>query len=335
MRKVYYFLSVLAAALFLASCQEKPLDPVSVITLDAKTQNDFDKWLEANYVNPYNIMVKYRYEMNESDFSYYTIPAELDCSIILAHLVKYLCIDTYDEVAGVRFTQKYFPKEFFYIGEWEYRNNGTYILGTAEGGKKILLSGVNYVPLVLQGGYQGYRDPKEAVNHFYIKTIHHEFTHILNQTKDFPSEYSMVTPSDYVTDSWSTSNYGTYYRQRGFVSTYAQHSDREDFAEMMSMYVTNSEETLQGWLEQAGRKVTEDDMNPGSSSYEEFHTTFPNLRVGDTFPGADNLLAKIDIVRKYMADTFGIDIDKLRSAILRRQDEVMAGMVDLTSLEVY
>ena len=228
--------------------------------------------------------------MNESDFSYYTIPAELDCSIVLAHLVKYLCIDTYDEVAGVRFTQKYFPKEFFYIGEWEYKNNGTYILGTAEGGKKILLSGVNYVPLVLQGGYQGHSDPKEALNHFYIKTIHHEFTHILNQTKDFPSEFSMVTPSDYVTDSWSTPNYASYYRQRGFISTYAQHSDREDFAD---------------------------------------------LKVGDTFPGAANLLAKLDLVRKYMADTFGIDIDELRDAILRRQDEVMSGMVDLTSLEVY
>jgi substrate import-associated zinc metallohydrolase lipoprotein len=335
MRKVYYFLSVLAAALFLASCQEKPLDPVSVITVDSKTQNDFDKWLEANYVNPYNILVKYRYEMNESDFSYYTIPAELDCSIVLAHLVKYLCIDTYDEVAGVRFTQKYFPKEFFYIGEWEYKNNGTYILGTAEGGKKILLSGVNYVPLVLQGGYQGHSDPKEALNHFYIKTIHHEFTHILNQTKDFPSEFSMVTPSDYVTDSWSTPNYASYYRQRGFISTYAQHSDREDFAEMMSMYVTNTEETFQSWLEAAGRKVTESDMNPSASTYEEFHTTFPSLKVGDTFPGAANLLAKLDLVRKYMADTFGIDIDELRDAILRRQDEVMSGMVDLTSLEVY
>ena len=334
MKKVYYFLSVLAAALFLASCQEKPLDPVSVITVDSKTQNDFDKWLEANYVNPYNIMVKYRYEMNESDFNYYTIPAKLDCSIILAHLVKYLCIDAYDEVAGVRFTQKYFPKEFFYIGEWEYRNNNTFILGTAEGGKKILLSGVNYVPSVLAGGYQGYDDPKAALNHFYIKTIHHEFTHILNQTKDFPTEYTMVTPTSYVTDSWSTGSYGTYYRQRGFISSYAQHSDREDFAEVMSLYVTNTEEDLQAWLDQAGRKVTEDDVKTSSSSYDEYITSFPKLNVGDTFPGAGYLLAKIELVRKYMAETFNIDIDELRAAILRRQEEVMSGMVDLTSLEV-
>ena len=151
MRKVYHILYVFAAALLVLSCKkEKPLDPVSVITMDSRELNDFDKWLEANYVKPYNILFKYRYEMNESDFSYYTIPADLDCSIMLAHIVKYLCIDTYDEVAGVRFTQKYFPKEFFLIGEWEYKNNNTFILGTAEGGKKILLSGVNYLPYYYQ-----------------------------------------------------------------------------------------------------------------------------------------------------------------------------------------
>ncbi len=322
MKKISYILVVLAAAVAFSSCRkEEALDPVSVITIDSRTQNDFDKWLEANYVKPYNIVVKYRYEMNESDFSYYTVPADMDCSIILAHIVKYLCVDTYDEVAGVRFTQKYFPKEFFYIGEWEYKNNNTFILGTAEGGKKILLSGVNYIPRYYQNAHD--------LNHYYIKTIHHEFTHILNQTKDFPAEFTQVTPTDYVTDSWSTTGFSAYYLQRGFLSTYSQHSDREDFAEMMSLYVTNSEETLEGWLEAAGRKVTENDLNSS-----EFISSFPGYGVGDTFPGAERILAKIDLVKKYMMDTFGIDLDDLRATVLRREAEVVNGEVDLTSLEV-
>ena len=152
MKRIYPILFALAASLALTSCREDALNPESVITLDQRTQNDFDKWLDANYVTPYNILVKYRFESNESDLNYWTTPANLDCSIKMAHLVKYLCIDTYDEVGGVRFTQKYFPKEFFYIGEWEYKNNGTYILGTAEGGKKILLSGLNYLPQIMSGG---------------------------------------------------------------------------------------------------------------------------------------------------------------------------------------
>jgi substrate import-associated zinc metallohydrolase lipoprotein len=214
-------------------------------------------------------------------------------------------------------------------GKWEYKNNGTYILGTAEGGKKILLSGLNYLPQVLSGGYQGYNDPASALNHFYIKTIHHEFTHILNQTKDFPVEFTQVTPTSYVTESWNTSAYGSFYRQRGFLSTYAQHSDREDFAECLSLYVTNTDETVQGWLEAAGREVTEADVKS-----DEFKVSFPNLEVGQHFNGDQLILAKLAQVRKYMADTFNIDIDQLRAAVLRRQADVVAGDVDLTSLDV-
>ena len=327
MKRIYPILFALAASLASVSCQEEQLNPESVITLDSRKLNDFDKWLEANYVNPYNILVKYRYEMNESDFTYYTVPANLDCSIQMAHLVKYLCIDSYDEVGGVRFTQKYFPKEFFYIGEWEYKNNGTYILGTAEGGKKILLSGLNYLPRYLSSAAN--------LNHYYIKTIHHEFTHILNQTKDFPVEFTQVTPTRYITESWSTSNYNTYYRQRGFLSTYSQDSDREDFAEILSLYVTNSAETFEEWLSLAGREVTEEDMDEvNNSHYVEFHHSFPDLSVGGTFPGRELIKAKVDIVRSYMKNNFDIDIDQLRATILRRQREVMAGEVDLNSLEI-
>ena len=94
----------------------------------------------------------------------------------MAHLVKYLCLESYDEVAGIDFTRNYFPKMIFTIGEWEYRNNGTIILGTAESGKKILLTGVNYLDT--------YKSSPAALNHYYFKTIHHEFTHILNHTKE-------------------------------------------------------------------------------------------------------------------------------------------------------
>ena len=138
-----------------------------------------------------------------------------------------------------------------------------------------------------------------------------------------------MTPTSYVTESWNTAAYGSYYRQRGFLSTYSQHSDREDFAEVLSLYVTNTEETLQGWLDAAGREVTEDDVKS-----DEFKVSFPNLEPGDHFNGDALILVKIAQVRRYMKETFNIEIDQLRDAVLRRQAEVMAGEVDLTSLEV-
>ena len=44
--------------------------------------------------------------------------------------------------------------------------------------------------------------------------------------------------------------------------------------------------------------------------------------------------AKLDIVRNYMQDSFGIDIDVLRATVLRRQQDVFDGQVDLHSVVI-
>ncbi len=287
----------MAAALFGAvACQDEALNPESVIKTQKYEKNAFDKWLEVNYVNPYNIDFKYRFEMNESDMNYYTVPAPLESSIMMAHLVKYLCIDTYDEVAGLDFTRAYFPKMFFLIGEFEYRNNGTMILGTAEGGKKILLSGLNYLPMMVKSA--------DDLNHYYIKTIHHEFTHILNQTKDFPTDYKLITGTGYVSDSWSTAPYNVEYLKNGFITDYAQYSESEDFAEMLSTYIINPQEYWDSLLKAAGTD------------------------------GSKSINAKLDIVRGYMKDSWNVDIDVLRATILRRQNDVLKGKIDLTDISI-
>ncbi len=292
---LYAMFSVVVGSSFM-SCSEDELSSESVITADKKQVNDFDKWLRVNFVNTYNLDFKYRYEYKETDPDYYTVPADLNQAIEMAHLVKYLCLEAYDEVAGVDFTRAYFPKMIYTIGEWEYRNNGTFILGTAEGGKKILLAGVNYL--------DQYKNSPAALNEYYFKTIHHEFTHILNQTKDYSAEFQLVTGNSYVADSWSDSPFDEDYLTRGFISAYSQHSDTEDFAEMMSMYVTNSQEQWNLWMSQAGES------------------------------GSALLQAKLDIVKAYMQDSWGIDMDKLRATILRRQADLVAGKVDLTDISV-
>lgn len=291
-----YALLAVSTGTALVSCSEDDLNAESVITIDKKQANEFDKWLTANFVNPYNLEFKYRYEYKETDANYYTIPAELNQAIEMAHLVKYLCLESYDEVAGIDFTRNYFPKMIFTIGEWEYRNNGTIILGTAESGKKILLTGVNYLDT--------YKSSPAALNHYYFKTIHHEFTHILNQTKEYSAEFKLITGNSYVADSWSKEPFNVGYLERGFISAYAQHSDTEDFAEMMSLYVTNSKELWDEWMAEAGEN------------------------------GAPLLQAKLDIVKRYMKDSWGIDMDKLRDTILRRQADLAAGKVDLTDISV-
>jgi len=308
-RIIYICIAALATFAGLTSCRQEALDPESVIVQNQTVQNDFDKWLEMNYLIPYNITVKYRYDIREASYSTYTVPAEYDYSVILAHLVKNLCIDAYDEVAGIRFTQAYFPKMFVFYGEWVYNSNGSYTRGSAEGGKKIILYGVNYVNDHLD------LSAAENLRTTYIPTIHHEFMHILNQVKDFPKEFSQITPGDYVGSSWNSSPYSdpAYFRPHGFISRYSQGSDREDMAEMLSQYVMYPQEW---WDARMAESVT----------YKEDGSV--------DLDGASLIQTKLDIMRSYLKDNFGIDLDLLRGSIQRRLADIDAGKIDLTDLSI-
>ena len=163
---------------------------------------------------------------------------------------------------------------------------------------------MNLLNETMEKGYGDfYGDPIESLNHYFIKTIHHEFTHIMNQTVDYPIDFAMITGTKYVADSWSDAPFNTTFLQRGFITDYAQHSDGEDFAEMLSEYITHDQKWWDTQIGKAGEK--------GSL-----------------------INAKLDIVRSYMRDSFNIDIDVLRATVLRRQQDVFNGYVDLHSIDI-
>lgn len=297
LNKIYGVALAAVAAFGFTSCQEDgPDTSITVIQPGNTEKTQLDHWLTQNFNQPYNIDVKYRYEDIHGDYNYYLVPASYENSVTMAHLIKHLCTEVYSEVAGTNFTCRYFPKMFYFVGDWEYRNNGTIILGTAEGGRKIFLAGLNYLPSYMKNANQ--------LNYYYFKTIHHEFTHILNQTKPIPPEYEIVTGKDYVSDAWSSAPYNgeAYYLARGFVSAYSQQSYGEDFAEIMSIYITNSEAYWNSLLSRS------------------------------TDDGRKAINKKLEIVKDYMLNGFGIDLDELRSVLQRRQAEVVDGKVNLTDL---
>lgn len=305
MKKIYLFsLLIATAGLTLTSCSDDDLDDKSVISESTTAETPFDKWIESNFVEPYNIQFIWRYDHNETDMNYYNVPADYDQAVKLAHVVKYCSMEAYDHVAGIDFTRTYFPKMFYATGEFEYQNNGTMILGTAEGGKKIFLAGTNH--------FDELSTSVANLNEYYLKTIHHEFTHILNQTKDIPEDFRTITGSTYISDSWSSTSEDPL--THGYITAYSRSSYTEDFAEMLSTYVTNTPEQWAAWLEEAGTGVA-------STNSSEL-------------TGAAAINQKLEIVRTYMQENFDIDIDDLRTEILRRENDVINGNVDLTDLTV-
>ena len=288
------YLTYLAAALVLAglsACQEKALDYCNSQIIDSKVeQNEFDEWLVENYIEPYNIMFKYRMEKNESDFNYWLVPATYENSIKMAKLMKFLCLEPYDVVTGSReFIKSYYPKMIHLIGSGAYRNNDTFVLGTAEGGLKITMYFVNEMRL----------DPA-YLNEYYFKTMHHEFAHILNQTKPYSTDFNTISGSEYVTDTWSDAwKNDAEAQQNGFISQYASSEAGEDFVELLSIYVTNTEAYWNNIIKNAGA-------------------------------GADIINAKFEIVYNYMLNSWNIDLNELRDEILARQGQI--GTLDLETL---
>ncbi len=291
MIKSLKYFAVLAGVMLLASCSEKPLDSQSQIFDSIVEKNEFDLWIEDNYIAPYNIELKYRMERNESDRNYYLVPAEYSKSIQMAKLMLYLCLEPYDIITGSKeFIRSYYPKMLHLIGSPAYENNGNIVLGTAEGGLKITMYMVNSLNL----------NP-EFLNHYYFKTMHHEFGHILNQTKPYSTDFDMISGSEYVTDSWSSVYTEDSDAQKdGFISPYAASQPGEDFVELLSIYVTNPSSYWDDVIKNAGAD------------------------------GAAKINAKFDIVYNYMMNSWNIDLNELRDIIQERQGKI--GELDLDNL---
>ena len=152
---IYLLFSVTLLCAALTACSDNDdLDSTSVVRPTTTEQNDLDRWLKRNYVETYNIQLKYRFEDIESSMGYYLTPASYKQSVAMAKLVRHMCLEAYDEITGsTDFIKAYFPKILFLVGSYAYKTNGAMVLGTAEAGAKITLynldNPVSYTHLTL------------------------------------------------------------------------------------------------------------------------------------------------------------------------------------------
>lgn len=292
MKKIYFLLMICISFALSWSCGEDDLDPQSIFGEERVEKNEFDEWLYQNYTLPYNIDLKYRFEYKESDTRYNLVPAQYDKSVALAKLIKHVWIDAYSELMGADFLKSYSPRMFHLVGSKAYNSQGSVVLGTAEGGLKITLYNVNEIDFV--------NPDIEHLNYWYFKTMHHEFAHILHQTKSYSTDFNLITPSDYQSGSWVNLSAQEAWRL-GFVSNYGSSEPQEDFVEIIAVYLTNTEAYWQALLNAAGEE------------------------------GSERIMRKFEIVKNYLNDSWEIDIEELRAIVERRSSEVVD--LDLVSLD--
>ncbi|MBD1420439.1 zinc-binding metallopeptidase [Sphingobacterium chuzhouense] len=274
---------LLFSSLLLFSCSEDSLDPDSIFVDQEIDRNELDNYIEETYTEDYNIAIVYKFVEPESDYNYNLSPARYESAVRMTKLLYYLGIEPYDKITGSKeFIRAYFPKLLNYIGSPAYRNNGTFVLGTAEGGIKITLYALNDLTAATSTNIP-------FLNYYYFHTMHHEFAHILHQTKDYPSSFREITGSGYVADAWSDVYDDDSAVADGFISAYASKEANEDFVETYSFYITLSPQEWEARISSGGEA------------------------------GQEIIEAKLDIVRTYFLNTWDIDLDELRDEILARQ----------------
>lgn len=257
----------------------------------------FDSWLDENYLKPYNVDFRYRMEDVGSDMSYNLVPVSFEKAREMARLVKYLWFDVYSTVVGPEFLKENGPRIIHLIGSPAYNPmSGTMLLGTAEGGLKVTLFRCNELDST----------DVDKMNECYFKTMHHEFAHILHQKRNYPVEFGLISQGKYNPLGWQYRT-ASEAASMGFVSPYAGSQNREDFVEIIANYLVKTDAQWNEILTMAA--------NPGLDYNGE---ELPD----DGIDGKALILQKLEIVKKWLRDSWNIDIDELRDEIMRRQNEM-------------
>lgn len=277
-------LALLLGSFWLTACQQtdKPNDSISVIKKPTTKHNQFDKWLQRNFVNAYNVDFKYKIEDNEREREKQLVPASMEKSMKLAKIFRHSWFGVYDEVAGPHFMRRLAPRIIHIVGSASWNNDGTIVLATAEGGLKVTIYRANWL---------NEKNP-EDLNKMYFQTMHHEFTHILHQNVKWPQEYNEISAGSYAPSSWHNRRKMEEYASLGFVTAYAGHSPSEDITELTACYITYSQGQWDKVMAAAGEE------------------------------GRAKLQQKLEIMKTYMKDTWNIDMDIIRDVNTRRLHEV-------------
>lgn len=314
-----------------------------------KTQYTFplDTFIKKEFLEPYNVKFQYKFDDKGSDKNKNLTPATYDQSVDLAVLTKYLWYDVYKQLAGDVFLKRYSPRIINLTGSKNYNvSSGTETLGDASSGVKINLYNVNNLDVT----------NIDLMNEYFFKTMHHEFAHILDQHVLHPTAFNTISSNAYDASGWSDAA-DSLKAGAGFVTPYASSAVNEDWAESLANYVTMDSLKWKQKLESADFEWEEIDcdglsaynklLSPGCSldtiGYYKASKSGSNNKIyrrkclrnadgtvalGDDgkpqwihntgVDGRATILRKVDLVRTYLKENYGIDLDALRKMVQER-----------------
>jgi len=234
---IYLIATMLFFAVTIVSCRKEEALNVdfSKLNVDAPVANtDLDKWLTRTFLDEYNIDVIYRYNRFYHGDDKDVAAVQVDKVEPQMQTVLEGFLLPYRKVAGTTFIKKYAPKQFVLFGSGSFNADGSYTLATAAAGRNITIYDLNNFNLSDKGTIVGK-----------LRTIHHEFTHILNQIVPMPADFQLITKSTYRA-TWTTKS-DAEARADGYVTPYASSQPGEDFAEATTSLLVMGQAWYDNW----------------------------------------------------------------------------------------
>lgn len=233
-RKITPHLSfVIFTSVLIASCsKEDPLrtvDNIPGLGGDTWVQGPIDQWIFDSLTVPFNISAKYKWDQSELLLDKTLVPPREEKVIPVLNSIKKVWINNFVEEGGLLFFKNISPKFLILSGSGAYVN-GAKIVGTAEGGRKVVLYDINNFTVK---GMPNYQPADSAIVLQLFETIFHEFAHILDQNVIVPVEFSASSASSYTSDWLNVTPTDALFS--GFISPYSISGKAEDWAEMVAI----------------------------------------------------------------------------------------------------
>lgn len=241
MKKIALLVALLCAA---GSCTKDDLNPDSILLGmggDTWERTEFDDWIYEEFVVPYNIDVKYKWDPFEVNLGYNYSPVDEEKARMLLLAIKRVWIEPYEKCGGPEIIKKASPKRYVLVGSLEYTSTGGATAGTAEGTNKITIFNVNTF---------------DITNNLMIKdrlsTVHHEYAHTLAANILYPEEWKSIS-KDFYTSLWNNSAMtAAAAMEYGFVTRYARANPDEDWAETIAEILIQGRSWFEKYATEAG-----------------------------------------------------------------------------------
>ncbi len=309
MKKLLYPLKVWSLALllspiFFSSCSNDDDNTQFVPPAVEASDDEIDLYLQQNMLDKYNTAIRWKWEDWFIGRDHKATPVTRDVVIPVAELIEYLWIDPYRSLSegGKEFIDNLFPPELVFIGSYIFQDDGSMLLGYAEGGARITLLNLNSFDL---SNRDWLTNPGGGI----LATVHHEFTHLVHQNYGMPVGFNTISEK-YNGEGWSNNVSLADAIKMGMVRNYGTKNEYEDFCEIVSHFLTVPKADFEALF-----------ITPQSTSGITDPSTITSIR--ELNEGREMIAEKLSIIVDFYKNKFDIDLYQLRDIMEERINYVI------------